>query len=117
MGKDGYGLGGYRNVAGTAVLDRCDSGTFSIPEGSLVASGTFHWLPSSPLVITMNGRTASYPTGIGTVYLTERATAVTGNVIPNSRIPTLEAQDSLARRKAINADYKAYVRAYESGAR
>lgn len=86
MSKYNYTLDDHADSTGTIVLDRIDAGMFSIAQGGHHLSGTYHWLPGQPLVVTMNGETQSYADGIARVTLADSPTAdVTGAAVNEER--------------------------------
>ena len=83
-----YLLNDTTDSTGAVVLDRFGNGTFSIVRGHQAASGTFHWAPGQPLVITTAGQTASWATGIGLARLAEAtASNITGTVVSEAGTP------------------------------
>lgn len=82
MTKDGWAVGEQTDEAGAVVLGHIENGSFSITQDGRLASGTFHYSPGQPLLVTTDGQTQSYPLGIGTIHLTEEAACiVTGTVV------------------------------------
>jgi beta-lactamase regulating signal transducer with metallopeptidase domain/protocatechuate 3,4-dioxygenase beta subunit len=82
MPKYNYTLDDRADSTGTIVLDRIGAGMFSIAQGGHHASGTYRWSPGQPLVVTMNGKTQSYPDGVAKVTLADSpAAAATGPAV------------------------------------
>lgn len=127
---------------GTLVLGRggsgadSKSGTFSVAQAGMTAHGRFHSSPDGPLVMNVDGQTFTYPSGVGTVRLTEGSASVVtgtvisegGNPIPNAVIRITETDpkshyglgDQVFRTNTAgvfrapldpNGQYHAYVRA------
>lgn len=86
------------DVTGAVVLGQdmntphADSGAFSIIQGDLAASGTYHWLPKQPLVVKVNGQETAYPDGVATITLLPGSTSpVTGTVVSENGTPISNA--------------------------
>ena len=95
LAKVGFITDAQTDASGTVVLGRGvgddetgQSASFSIVQGELAASGTFHWLPKKPLVVEVNGQKTTYPDGVATITLLAGSTSpVTGTVVSEDGMP------------------------------
>ena len=86
--RGGYILGDHTDKRGVVVLSTFQSGTFSLSQNDLYASGAFQWSPGRPLMIQMGGETLTFPDGGGKVQLTAGSSAViTGYVVSEDEKP------------------------------
>ena len=86
--RGGYILGDHTDNRGIVVLSTFQSGTFSLSQNDLYASGAFQWSPGRPLIIQMGGETLTFPDGGGKVQLTAGSSAVvTGYVVSEDEKP------------------------------
>ena len=81
-------IGDHTDEKGTVVLSYYESGSFSLSQNGLYASGAYQWSPGQPLVIQTDGQTLTFPDGGGRVQLTTGSSAtVTGYVVSEDETP------------------------------
>ena len=93
LAHGGYILDDHTDENGTVVLNRFQSGSFSIGQNNRTASGTFRCSPDGSLVLDTSGKTTSFPNGSGAIRLDEASAGlVTGTVISEGGQPIAGAR-------------------------
>ena len=93
LAHGGYILDDHTDETGTVILNRFQSGSFSIGQGNRTASGTFRCSPDGSLVLDTNGKTTSFPNGTGAIRLDEASAGlVTGTVLSEGGQPIVGAR-------------------------